>query len=311
MNTLMRRCFVSVVLILLLLTTATSATTSRAAFAGRNGRIAFSSYREGQLDIFTMQPDGGSLRNLTEDPEPDFQPAWSADGSRIAFVSLHTDDSNFDQIYVMDPRGGARTRITDFEEGNPQEPAWSPDGERLAFHVSFGGAIDDEIFTMNPDGSDLVQITENEVSDSNPAWAPDGRQLAFVRGGRIMTMDPDGTNVHPVEPGGTLGFDPAWSPSGRRIAFVSPDEHFSQFDLFTMRLDGSGLRRLSDTRKTESSPSWSPDGHRIAYVRTHVREEQDTREDLILTMWADGSHRRILSTDAATRDSTPDWRTLN
>ena len=80
-----------------------------------------------------MGPDGRGVRNLTRDPAPDFQPAWSPDGSLIAFVSLHTELSHFDQIFTIDPMSGERWRLTDFEGGNPQAPAWSPDGKRVAF----------------------------------------------------------------------------------------------------------------------------------------------------------------------------------
>jgi Tol biopolymer transport system component len=283
---------------------------TRAAFEGRNGRIAFSSYRLGQQDIFTMRPHGGGVRNLTNDPNPDFQPAWSPDGDRIAFVSLVVASSHFDQVYTMNPRGGDRTRLTDIEGGNAQEPAWSPDGGQIAFHVSFGGAIDDEIYVMDADGSGLVQITDNDRSDSNPVWGPDGTRLAFVRDAKIVTMDPDGTGVQRVTPTGMLGFDPAWSPSGRRIAFIGRPTAGDQYDLYTVRPDGSGLRQLSATLRTESSPSWSPDGRRIVYVLTRFHYENDFEEDLICTIRANGLHRNVLSADASTRDRFPDWRSV-
>lgn len=281
-----------------------------AAFAGRNGRIAFSSYREGQQDIYTMLPDGGGVRNLTDDVEPDFQPAWSPDGEAIAFVSLHVGTSRSSQIYTMNPRGGDRTRLTDFPDGNPQEPAWSPDGETIAFHVSFGGAIDDEIYTIDADGSDLVRLTNNDRSDSNPAWSPDGTRLALVRDASIETMDADGGRVRRVTPDGMLGFDPAWSPDGRWIAFIGKTDAARQYDLYVIRPDGSELRRLDETRRIETSPSWSPDGRRIVYVLTRYYYENDVEKNLICTIRIDGTHRRVLSADSSSRDGFPDWRSL-
>ena len=282
-----------------------------AAFAGRNGRIAFSSYRDGQQDIFTMQPDGGAVRNLTNDAHPDFQPAWSPDGDTIAFVSLHVGSSNVDQIYTMNPQGEDRARLTDFEDGNPLEPAWSPDGEAIAFYVSFGGAIDDEIYIIDADGSDLVQLTNNDRSDANPVWSPDGARLAFGRDGSIQTVDPDGGHVRRVTPDRILGFDPAWSPDGRLIAFIGSTDGAHSFDLYVIRPDGSGLRRLGKTKRTESSPSWSPDGRRIVFVLTHHNYENDIEKDLICTIRTDGTDRRELSIDPLTRDRFPDWRSLD
>ncbi len=282
---------------------------ARAAFEGRNGRIAFSSHRGGQVDIYSMRPHGGGVRNLTNDAHPDFQPAWSPDGTTIAFVSLHVGSSHLNQLYTRDPHGGQRTRLTDLKAGNVLEPAWSPDGDRIAFYVSFGGAIDDEIYIVDADGSDLARITNNTRSDSNPAWSPDGTRLAFVRDGTISTMDPDGTDVQRLTPEGMLGFDPAWSPDGRRLAFIGRSvSGDSSYDLFKIGADGTRLVRLDQTERTESSPSWSPNGRRIVYVLTRHHYENDYSDDLIYTIRANGRDRRVLSADETVSDAFPDWR---
>ena len=257
-----------------------AATPAQAAFAGRNGRIAFSSLRGGRLDIYTMRPNGGHERNLTNDAPPDFQPAWSPDGRLIAFVSLDVTVSHFDQIYTMSPTGADRALLTAFEGGNPQEPAWSPDGSQIAFHVVFGGAIDSEVYTMNADGSDLVQLTDNTSEDSNPAWSPDGTQLAFVRDAQIFTMDPDGTGVRHVTPSPMLAFDPAWSPAGdsfassattkdrRRTAFSTPPP------------------ARTPPRPPDPGPGGEPDVvtgrtlHRVRPAARPSRERQGRRPDL-------------------------------
>jgi Tol biopolymer transport system component len=241
------------------------------------GPITFSSFRHGQLDIYTMRADGSGVRNLTGDPAPDFQPAWSPDGTAIAFVSLHTEVSHFDQIFTIDPATHLVRQVTAVEGGDPQAPAWSPDGSRIAFHVVYGGAVDAELFVIDADGTDLVQLTDNEFEDSSPSWSPDGSRIAFVRDGRIETMDPDGSHVEPLTPRTMLAFDPAWSSDGR-LAFVGRMPDASQEDLFTIAADGSAMRRVTRTLKTESEPAWSPDGRWIVYCSpSSTRRTMTTR----------------------------------
>jgi Tol biopolymer transport system component len=274
----------------------------------RNGRLAFASFRDGHLDVFTMQPDGGGVRDVTGDPQPDFFPSWSPDGSRIVYVSLHVATSPLSQLFVVHAAGGRETQLTHLTAGGPGNPSWSPDGSEIAFHVSYGGALDDEVFTIHADGSHLVQLTDNAANDSDAVWAPDGGRLAFVRDARVETMQPDGTGVRPVTPAGLLAFDPSWSPDGSRIAFIGRDATSTQYDLFTIATDGSDLRLLRDTPRDELEPSWSPNGRRIAYVLVRHHYESDTEDHLICTMRPDGSHRRVLSSDDTTLDDAPDWR---
>jgi TolB protein len=282
--------------------------TARADLPTPIGPIAFSSFRHGKLDIFTMGSDGRGVRNVTHDPAPDFQPAWSPDGSVIAFVSLHTDVSHFDQIFTVDPLSDERRQLTHVDGGNPQAPAWSSDGSRIAFHVVYGGALDAELFVMNADGSELVQLTDDASEDSDPAWSPDGSRIAFVRDGRIETMDPDGGDVVPVTSQTMLAFDPAWSSDGARLAFVGMDADASQEDLFTIAVDGSAMQRITRTSKAESEPSWSPRGRWIVSVLTQVHPENDDDYNWIVKFRPNGTGRVRLSSDGSMRDSSPDWR---
>jgi Tol biopolymer transport system component len=272
-----------------------------------SGPIAFSSFRHGRLDIFTMRPDGTGVRNLTRDAAPDFQPAWSPDGSLIAFVSLHTDVSHLDQIFTIDPVSGERRQLTDVEGGNPQAPAWSPDGSRIAFHVVYGGALDSELFVMNADGTNVVKLTDNTIEDSDAAWSPDGSRIAFVRDGRIETMNPDGGQVEPVTPGTMLAFDPAWSADGR-LTFVGRRPGANQEDLFTIDADGSGMQRVTHTLKTESEPTWSPGGRWIVFSLTQFHPENEDDLTWIVRARANGTGRMRLSANGSSGDSSPDWR---
>jgi Tol biopolymer transport system component len=290
------------------ITVSTGPASARANGVRPSGPIAFSSFRHGRLDIYTMRPDGTGVRNLTRDAAPDFQPAWAPDGSLIAFVSLHSDVSHFDQIFTIDPVSGERRQLTNIGGGNPQAPAWSPDGSRIAFHVVYGGALDAELFVMNADGTDQVQLTDNAVEDSDAAWSPDSSRIAFVRDARIETMDPDGSDVAPVTAGAMLAFDPAWSPDGERLAFVGMWSVATQEDLFTIATDGSAMRRVTHTSKGESAPSWSPAGRWLVYGLAQVHPENDEEFDWIMKVRPDGSGRARLTFDGSRRDATPDWR---
>jgi TolB protein len=276
----------------------------------RAGRIAFAGFRDEQWDIFSMQPDGEGLRNVTADLPPDFGPAWSPDGRRIAFATLRLDHSNLQQIWTADPTGAGAVQLTDLPDGNAEAPAWSPDGRWIAFFASYGGSVDSELFSMRSDGSALKQLTDNRTSESDPEWSPDGKRIAFVRYDRIVTMNPDGTERRGVTPEGMTGFDPAWSPDGRRIAFVSRVEARTQYDVFTIRPNGTGLRRVTATSRDELQPTWSPGGTRLAYVLHRSNEELDTQLDVIFSIRSDGTRRRRLTTDPElTILSSPEWRT--
>ena len=120
-----------------------------------------------------------------------------------------------------------------------------------------------EIYTMDPDGGNMVRLTDNSATDLSPAWSPVGRRIAFTplpanNKGDIYVMDADGSNLMRLTdtPGAAT---PCWSPDGRRIAFTIRD-------LFVIDVDGSNLTRLTNTDVITFDPAWSPDGSQIAYV---------------------------------------------
>ena len=127
-----------------------------------DGRIAFA--YSGNISV--MNPDGSGLMNLTNDPASDIYPAWSPDGTKIAFVSNRGGASD---VYVMNADGTGVTQLT-HDPAIEGRPAWSPDGTRIAFASDKDG--DSEIYVMNADGSGLIQLTDNSAFDGWPAWAP-------------------------------------------------------------------------------------------------------------------------------------------
>ncbi len=164
--------FITVVLIvgLLAVLVAPMAISSRSAQAqvpGFNGLIAFTSNRDGNYEIYTMNPDGSNPTNLTNNPAEDSLPDWSPDGTKILFCS-ERDGNN--EIYVMNADGSNPTNLTN-NPGEDLEPAWSPDGTKIAFESNRNDY--DDIYTINVDGSGEVNLTNNPGSaDVHPSWQP-------------------------------------------------------------------------------------------------------------------------------------------
>lgn len=176
-------------------------------------RIAFTSNREGSIgaqsdvfkesmgahsDIFTMNPDGTDIVNLTGSPRPSSQPAWSPDGARIAYASEFQGNSD---IYVMNSDGTSQTNLTKLP-GLNRDPAWSPDGERILFTRYRG--LTPEIYVMNSDGTQRSNLSQHEATDGWANWSPDGTKIVFLSResrhypddpGGIFVMNADGSDI--------------------------------------------------------------------------------------------------------------------
>jgi Tol biopolymer transport system component len=266
--------------------------TAQAAFPGANGRIAFQSFRDGNFEVYTMDPDGSSPTRLTNELPFDGEPAWSADGSRIAFASVFG-------IQVVNADGSGRLGVT--TSPFDSDPTWSPDGTRIAYTSE--DAASDEIHVVNVDGSGDVDITNSPAEDFNPSWSPDGTKIAFTRFDNyqydIFSMNADGSVQTNLTRNGGFVLDPDWSPDGSKIAF-------SGFGIEVMNADGSGRTRLMTSSAGQpKAPAWSPDGYEIAFTRA----EDLFGSDEVDVMNADGSELRRLTTSPGF-DGNPSWQPI-
>lgn len=278
-----------------------------------NGKIVFSSNRaqtgwQITNELYTVNADGSEMTRLTFTHAIEYHPAWSSDGTQIAYARDGA-------IWVMAADGSGQAVLVD-TPGRDQDPAWSPDGEKIAFTAvtscgSFCSAFD--IWIADADGSDPTRITTTSASENAPTWSPDGTRIAYWRGGEVWVMNADGTGHAPLPQQWTTQRDPDWSPLGQEIVFrANVRDHFNpQHDIVVMNADGTGATVLTNSvDRNESEPTWSPAGDMIVYRCSPY----GTVESYLCTMNADGTGQAMITAPDPTRssvqDSDPDWQPI-
>jgi TolB protein len=223
-------------------------------------RIAFTSGRDGNREIYAINIDGTGLTNLTNtDDGSEEWPDWSPDGTQIAFSAVTPDGSD---LYLMNADGTGRVNLTNDSISFEMHPDWSPDGTRITF-----ASIDDPIhgigfnvFVINADGTGLTQLTDEDFTNARPSWSPDAQRIAFTteRSGDpdVWVMGADGSNQTNLTRTPT-GFEetPVWSADGTGIFFAANRD--GGFQIYVMNADGTAQRQLLYTVSHSAKPAFA------------------------------------------------------
>jgi Tol biopolymer transport system component len=260
---------------------------------GIPGSVAFYSARDGNNEIYVMDPDGSAPERITGNAASDVDPAISPDGRDIVFTSNRTGNND---IFVISSSGGTAVNVTK-HPANDGWARWSPNGRHIVFHSNRDGNF--EIYVMDADGGSLRRLTNYSGVDMYPDWSPEGRRIVIRRDADIYVMDlatPDEPQ-RLTETGPLLNQMAVWSPNGRRLAFMSAREGYPS--VFVMNADGTGQQNLTpkdpgdaDTDWVSRAPSWSTNGRQIYFMSSRPSTQLDTE---LFVMDPDGSDLRRLT----------------
>ena len=258
-------------------------------------KITYVVKRGRRYELQVADADGFNAQSVLASQEPIMSPAWSPDGSRLAYVS-------FDQkkpVVVVQNLAQGTTRVLANFRGNNSAPAWSPDGRHLAVALSKDGLT--QIYRISATGGDAERLTESSGIDTQPAYSPDGQTLMFTsdRGGspQIYRMAAGGGAAQRVTFDGTYNVGPRYSPDGKSIAFVSRDG--GRYRIASLELSTGQVQVLTDGT-LDDSPSFAPNGKMVLY------EAQVAGRGQLAAVSGDGRVRQRL-TSAAGDVQDPAW----
>ena len=237
--------------------------------------MVFSSNRDGDYEIYSLDPDTGTTVKLTDNSYTDKHPALSRDGTKIVFVSDQ-------QIYTMNSDGSnmssALAVLTGINDGNP---SWNDDGTMIAYDNGY------DIYVMNSDGTNKKNLTNTaSYNEIRPSWRSGSGKIVYERSSDIYETDNEGTyHTKLTTAAFVIEGDPCLSPDGTKIVFTRKTTGY--YSIYTMKLDATDLINVqTDVSADITSPAWSADGLRIAYVRSNAvysKNADGTGDEKLLT----------------------------
>jgi Tol biopolymer transport system component len=295
----MKRVFASVSVFAALLMIA-SALAAPSQAGPRTGRLVYTAFT-GNAGLDTSRPDGTGQEHIVDDRQV-YRPKWLPDGSAVSFIADVSLKRSFrSRLDAVDPDGSNR-RVLLPRNALPGHwdgigtYAWSPNGSQVVLCL-LSEHFRPRTYVANADGSSMQLVRRKACGED---WSSQDRLLA-TQGQHLVEMDPDGSNVATISVGLRVN-DPEWSPQGGKIVFQCGPP--SRADICVVRANGNGLRRLTNSRRTDWSPSWSPNGKMIVWAPTRLSGRQ--RGD-VWRMRADGTGKIRLTNTRRIDEYEPDW----
>lgn len=275
-------------------------------------RIAYTFYSniEGNNgDIYSVCADGSDVTRLTVDPAYDGMPAWSPDGTEIAFVS---DRSDAVQVYRMGADGGNVSQVTTDLQND--DPVWLPGGEQIAVRTTDGqGLWWWRVIDLNT--NQIVDLTEASYDFfyQKQAWSPISQEIAYMSMTEQLERNDGSSQIHVKAMDGNYeraltdniwaNVNPVWSPDGRQLAFLSEMHgEYNIFALYVIDVEGGNLHQISEPIYTESAVfSWSPDGKQIAIGDVYLGR-------ILLIEVSSGKSSELLPAEKGVSMMDPAWQ---
>jgi Tol biopolymer transport system component len=241
-------------------------------------RFIYMSNVSGNSEIYRMDADGANIINLSNNPAVEYPVCISPDGTRIIFNSDR--NGNGSALFIMNSDGSGQLQLSS-ESYSPDygfaAAAWSPDSGKILFAKLSGGNY--EIFSISPDGTGLVNLSNHADHDVMAVYSPSGDKIFFLSQGaanvHLFRMDTDGQNRVQLTSGANYNY---WShrisPAGDKIACEKQDKNLNLYNICVMNIDGTGGQMISNG-KYDYNPVWSPAGDKILYQKNETNGDSD------------------------------------